>query len=128
MRTPFLFTRRAWLHAAVALWAFFSAHTLHAQALDKPIRLVVPYAPGGPIDVTARALAERVKDSLGVVIIDNKPGAADPYPSPLDYGQTRIPSSAGKIEDMEVLPNLAGVVGQNHVLLSMRLLSDRAVL
>jgi len=75
MRTPFLFTRRAWLHAAVALWAFSSAHTLHAQALDKPIRLVVPYAPGGPIDVTARALAERVKDSLGVVIIDNKPGA-----------------------------------------------------
>ncbi len=75
MRTPFLFSRRAWLHAAVALWAFSSAHTLHAQALDKPIRLVVPYAPGGPIDVTARALAERVKDSLGVVIIDNKPGA-----------------------------------------------------
>ena len=75
MRTPFLFTRRAWLHAAVALWAFSSAHTLHAQALDKPIRLVVPYAPGGPIDVTARALAERVKDSLGVVFIDNKPGA-----------------------------------------------------
>ena len=43
--------------------------------LTKPIRLVVPYAPGGPIDVTARALAERVKDSLGTVIIDNKPGA-----------------------------------------------------
>jgi len=46
-----------------------------AQAQNKPIRLIVPYAPGGPIDVTARALAERVKDSLGVVIIDNKPGA-----------------------------------------------------
>lgn len=43
--------------------------------LTRPIRLVVPYAPGGPIDVTARALAERVKDSLGTVIIDNKPGA-----------------------------------------------------
>ena len=41
----------------------------------KPIRLVVPYAPGGPIDVTARALAERVRDTLGTVIIDNKPGA-----------------------------------------------------
>jgi tripartite-type tricarboxylate transporter receptor subunit TctC len=75
MRTPSIFKRRAWLHAAIALWAFSSMHTLHAQALDKPIRLVVPYAPGGPIDVTARALAERVKDSLGVVIIDNKPGA-----------------------------------------------------
>jgi tripartite-type tricarboxylate transporter receptor subunit TctC len=75
MHTPSIFKRRAWLHAAIALWAFSSIHTLHAQALDKPIRLVVPYAPGGPIDVTARALAERVKDSLGVVIIDNKPGA-----------------------------------------------------
>jgi tripartite-type tricarboxylate transporter receptor subunit TctC len=36
---------------------------------------VVPYAAGGPIDNTARILAERVKDSLGTVIIDNKPGA-----------------------------------------------------
>jgi tripartite-type tricarboxylate transporter receptor subunit TctC len=35
----------------------------------------VPYAAGGPIDVTARALAERVKDSLGTVIIENRPGA-----------------------------------------------------
>ena len=34
----------------------------------------MPYAPGGPIDVTARQLAERVKDSLGVVIIENRPG------------------------------------------------------
>jgi len=34
----------------------------------------VPYAAGGPIDVTARLLAERVRDSLGPVIIDNKPG------------------------------------------------------
>jgi tripartite-type tricarboxylate transporter receptor subunit TctC len=41
----------------------------------KTIRLIVPYAAGGPIDVTARVLAERVKDSLGTVIIDNKPGA-----------------------------------------------------
>ena len=41
----------------------------------KPIRLIVPYAAGGPIDVTARALAERVKDTLGPVIIDNRPGA-----------------------------------------------------
>jgi tripartite-type tricarboxylate transporter receptor subunit TctC len=36
---------------------------------------VVPYAAGGPIDVTARLLAEQVKDSLGPVIIDNRPGA-----------------------------------------------------
>ena len=45
-----------------------------AQAPARPIRLIVPYAPGGPIDVTARVLAERVKDSLGTVIIENRPG------------------------------------------------------
>lgn len=49
------------------------AHPALAQA--KPIRLIVPFAPGGPIDVTARLLAEKVKDSLGPVAIDNKPGA-----------------------------------------------------
>jgi len=42
---------------------------------NKPIRLVVPYPPGGPLDTAARALADRVKESLGVVIVDNRPGA-----------------------------------------------------
>lgn len=40
----------------------------------KITRLIVPYAAGGPIDVTARLLAERVKDTLGTVIIENRPG------------------------------------------------------
>ena len=46
-----------------------------AQPQQRTLRLIVPYAAGGPIDVTARLLAERVKDSLGTVIIDNRPGA-----------------------------------------------------
>ncbi len=46
-----------------------------AQAQDSTIRLIVPYAPGGPLDVTSRVLAERVRDALGTVIIDNKAGA-----------------------------------------------------
>ncbi|MCZ2496748.1 tripartite tricarboxylate transporter substrate binding protein [Xylophilus sp. Kf1] len=46
-----------------------------AQTGGRPIRLVVPYPAGGPLDATARILAERVKDSLGPVIVDNKPGA-----------------------------------------------------
>ena len=55
-----------------------ASHLLPAMAQGiggRPIRLVVPYAPGGPIDVTARILAEAVKTTLGTVIIDNKPGA-----------------------------------------------------
>ena len=65
-------TRRQFAAASLALstpmWA-------PAWAQGKPIRIIVPYAPGGPIDVTARALAERVKDTLGTVIIENRPGA-----------------------------------------------------
>ncbi len=45
-----------------------------AQAA-RPIRLIVPYPPGGPLDTVARLLATAVKDSLGPVLVDNKPGA-----------------------------------------------------
>lgn len=42
----------------------------------KPLRFVVPYPPGGPLDTMARLLAEKVKASLGQsVIVENKPGA-----------------------------------------------------
>lgn len=41
----------------------------------KPIKLVVPYAAGGPLDVAARTLASEVRGSLGTVIIENKVGA-----------------------------------------------------
>ena len=44
-------------------------------AQDKVTRIVVPFAAGGPIDVTARVLAEAVKGSLGTVIVENRPGA-----------------------------------------------------
>jgi len=48
---------------------------LPAMAQARLIRLVVPYPPGGPLDIVARALAERVKDTLGVVVVENRPGA-----------------------------------------------------
>ena len=65
--------RSHFLHAALACAALLASPFTFAQ--QAPIRLIVPYAPGGPLDVTARALAERVRDSLGTVIVDNKPGA-----------------------------------------------------
>ena len=64
--------KTCWL-TAMTLVAVLASPSALAQT--KPIRLIVPYAAGGPIDVTARALAERVKDSLGTVIIENRPGA-----------------------------------------------------
>ena len=64
--------RRQLLHTCAAAAAAIALPAAYAQS--RPIRLIVPYAPGGPIDATARLLAERVKDTLGTVIIDNKPG------------------------------------------------------
>ena len=48
-----------------------------AEYPDRPIRIMAPYAPGGNIDVTARIIADKLKDVLGVtVLVDNKAGAS----------------------------------------------------
>jgi tripartite-type tricarboxylate transporter receptor subunit TctC len=53
------------LHAAFAAWP------------DKPIRLIVPSAPGGAPDVLMRALSAQLSQQLGVpIVIDNKPGGS----------------------------------------------------
>lgn len=41
---------------------------------DRPIRLIVPFSPGGATDVAARLWAERMKASLGTVVVENKGG------------------------------------------------------
>lgn len=65
--------RRHLLLASASLAALAASPI--AQAQSGPIHLIVPYPPGGPLDITARALAERVRDSLGTVVVENKAGA-----------------------------------------------------
>ena len=71
MRTPFALSRRHLISLTATSLAGLS---LPALAQARPLRIVVPYAPGGPSDVTARLLAERVQASLGTVIVENRPG------------------------------------------------------
>ncbi len=65
--------------AAAFVAAISVALSLGAQAQDfpsKPIRIVVPYVPGGNIDITARTLAPGLGEALGqTIIVDNRAGA-----------------------------------------------------
>lgn len=59
--------------AAIALTALAA----HAAFPDRPITIVVPYAPGGAADAVARVLAARMGEKLGTsVIVDNRAGAS----------------------------------------------------
>lgn len=62
--------------ALLALGVLFAQTAALAQAYPvKPIRLVVPYAPGGATDVLARPIASKLAEIVGQpVVIDNKPG------------------------------------------------------
>jgi tripartite-type tricarboxylate transporter receptor subunit TctC len=68
------FHRRRFLHlaaTAAALPRVAGAETYPSR----PIRLVLPFPPGGVFDIVGRPWADKVKTSLGTVFVDNQPGA-----------------------------------------------------
>ncbi len=74
----FLYTRpvtRTVASFAVGL-VFAAAASAQSGYPNKPIRLIVPFPAGGSVDVTSRALAQKLSEQLGQqVIVDNRPGA-----------------------------------------------------
>jgi tripartite-type tricarboxylate transporter receptor subunit TctC len=72
--TGFLHVKR-WLIVLLTAVAIVAA--AHAETFpNRTMRIIVPYAPGGSIDLTARVIAKNLREAIGQsVIVENKPGA-----------------------------------------------------
>ena len=66
-----------YLGAVLALSGIaYAAHTAESAYPNRPVRLIVPYPPGGSTDPTARAFGGWLSEKMGVpFVIDNRPGA-----------------------------------------------------
>jgi len=98
---------------AAAVWAAPGAYA-QANWPDRPIKLIVPFAPGGGVDQTARELAHRLGERFGQpVVVENRPGAGGALgvrtliSSPSD-GYTFVLATAGEVA---ITPTLNPQIG-----------------
>ena len=71
-----MFSKRTFVCALLAAACAASGSASAQTYPSKPIRIVVGFAPGGPADVMARLIGQRMSAILGQsVVIDNRPGA-----------------------------------------------------
>ena len=94
---------------AAGLLAVFAASSAHAEYPEKPVRLIVPQAPGSATDTAARILAVELATQLGQqVVVENRPGGA------LTLGMDLLAKSApdgytigmGPVGAMAISPNM----------------------
>jgi tripartite-type tricarboxylate transporter receptor subunit TctC len=71
------FRTRATGALAIAICAIAAPLTAQAQAYpNKPVRMILAFPPGGPTDIVARVIAQKLTEQMGQqVLVDNKPGA-----------------------------------------------------
>jgi tripartite-type tricarboxylate transporter receptor subunit TctC len=100
--------RKAW---AAILAALVSSTVLAQPYPSKPIRIVVAFPPGGPVDIVARLLGPKIIDALGQpVVIENRAGAGGNVPTaqvakaPAD-GYTILAHSSAYAVNPSLTPN-----------------------
>src|SRR5688500_9050306 len=68
--------RLSWLIASAIVLALGGGAVAQEKYPSKPVRVLVPYAPGGATDIVARIVTEPMRQALGQpFVIENKPGA-----------------------------------------------------
>ena len=70
--------RKRLIHTLITSMAVLSSAVALAQTYPvKPIRMILPFPPGGPTDITGRSIAQKLSEQLGQPVVpENRPGAA----------------------------------------------------
>lgn len=118
--------KKALAPAVIALCCAFAPSLAGAQTFTRPVRLIVPFAPGGTSDILARLIAPKLSEAIGqAVVVENKPGAAgnvgaDAVAKAQPDGHTLLLMDVGSLATAPSLfPNLTYDVEKNLAPVSM---------
>src|SRR5205807_3164486 len=102
------------LASLLSATALLAPWIVHAQSYPiRPLKIVVPYAAGGAVDIVARTLGQPLSEALQQpVIVDNRPGASANIGMELvakaaPDGYTLLMASNGIATNMALFPHLA---------------------